>query len=123
MNYHGRKPVVSYFCGLEVVQVDSEACQQSEPVEPEEIIVRKGQRLFRANHRAGDTVLETLRRASIDITTQCEQAYCGSCIFELVRGEVELRLNSVLSEEDLASGMRLACQGVPRGAIVEIEIF
>lgn len=91
-------------------------------IEPAEIIVHLGRRVLRAPHRPGDTVLETLRRAEIPIGTQCEQAYCGSCIFELRKGEVKLRLNDVLSERDLADGLRLACQGVPRGEEVEIVI-
>lgn len=97
--------------------------ENGSPVEPDEILVRKGHRVIRAPHRAGDTVLETLRRADIAIPTQCEQAYCGTCVIELLRGEVEMRVNTVLDEKDIASGMRLACQGVPRGEIVEIEIF
>lgn len=94
-----------------------------EEIEPTEILVHVGRRILHAPHHRGDTVLETLRRAEIAIPTQCEQAYCGSCAFELLRGEVKLKLNDVLSEQDLSSGMRLACQGVPRGEIVEIELY
>ena len=92
-------------------------------IQPEEIIVKMGRERLRASHRHGDTVLETLRRASIPIQTQCERAYCGSCMFELLEGEVHLRVNEVLCEADLSDGMRLACQGVPCGERVEIELF
>jgi 3-ketosteroid 9alpha-monooxygenase subunit B len=92
-------------------------------IEPKEIIVRIGNRIVRAPHRAGDSVLDTLRRAEIPISTQCEQAYCGTCIFQLLQGEVRLRVNDVLGEADLATGLRLACQGVPEGEIVEIELI
>ena len=92
-------------------------------VYPREIRVRTGRQVKTAPYRHGDTVLETLRRAEIAMASQCEQAYCGTCIFELVCGEVRLRLNQVLSEKDLAQGLRLACQGVPCGDIVEIELL
>jgi hypothetical protein len=39
-----------------------------------------------------------------------------------VQGEVALRENHVLSDEDLASGYTLACQGVPSSAVCEIEV-
>ena len=92
-------------------------------MEPHEIVVRIGHRVFRAPHLPGDTVLATLRRAGLPISTQCEQAYCGTCVFELRKGDVLLRHNDVLTEADLASGLRLACQGVPEGEIVEIELY
>ncbi|HLY54980.1 MAG TPA: 2Fe-2S iron-sulfur cluster binding domain-containing protein [Stellaceae bacterium] len=92
-------------------------------VEPREIIVHLGNRVVHAPHREGDTVLSTLRRAEIPIATQCEQAYCGTCIFQLLTGEVRLRINDVLGEADLATGLRLACQGVPEGETVEIELL
>ncbi|MDO9443195.1 MAG: 2Fe-2S iron-sulfur cluster-binding protein [Beijerinckiaceae bacterium] len=92
-------------------------------IQPDEIIVHTTQGVRSARHRRGDTVLETLRKADIDIQTQCERAYCGSCIFQLIDGEIFLRINEVLSESDLADGMRLACQGVPEGDRVEIELF
>lgn len=87
------------------------------------LIVRAGNRVRRAECRAGDTILDALRRAEIDIPTQCEKAYCGSCMFQLVKGEISLRINDVLSAEDLAEGYRLACQGVAATPEVEIELL
>jgi hypothetical protein len=39
-----------------------------------------------------------------------------------LKGDVALRENHVLSDEDLAAGYTLACQGVPCGNYCEIEI-
>jgi hypothetical protein len=39
-----------------------------------------------------------------------------------LKGKVALRENHVLSDQDLAAGYTLACQGVPCGDVCEIEI-
>jgi hypothetical protein len=39
-----------------------------------------------------------------------------------LQGEVALRENHVLSDEDLAAGYTLACQGVPCSSVCEIAI-
>ena len=39
-----------------------------------------------------------------------------------VKGTVVLRENHVLSDQDLAAGYTLACQGVPCDEVCEIEI-
>jgi hypothetical protein len=52
----------------------------------------------------------------------CEQGVCGTCIARRLQGEVRLRENHVLSDDDLASGYTLACQGEPCSEVCEIEI-
>ena len=72
-------------------------------------------------HR-GDTLLETIRRAGLGAPSVCEQGICGTCMARRLQGEVALRENHVLSDEDLAQGYTLACQGVPCSPVCEIEI-
>ena len=90
---------------------------------PEEVVVHLNGRVLRLKYHPGDTVLETLRRANLLTPFVCEQGVCGTCIARLLKGEVVLRENHVLNEQDLASGYTLACQGVPRSAECEIEIL
>ena len=95
---------------------------QSE-VAPEEVVVRINGRTHRLKYHKGDTLLETMRRANLLTPFVCEQGVCGTCMARLLKGEVALRENHVLSEHDLASGYTLACQGVPSGAECEIEVL
>lgn len=90
---------------------------------PPTIKVRTGLKRIEVSYQAGDTIVETLRRADVDIMTQCEQGYCGTCMVQVLKGEIEMRVNDALGEADLDDGMRLACQGEPRGDVVEIELF
>ena len=87
-----------------------------------ELVVHRGGRIHRLEYHAGDTLLETLRRAGLSSPFLCEQGVCGTCIARRLQGEVTLRENHVLSDDDLAKGYTLACQGVPCGTVCEIEI-
>jgi 3-ketosteroid 9alpha-monooxygenase subunit B len=89
---------------------------------PEEVIVRQGGRTYYLKYHRGETLLETMRRGGVLAPHQCEQGVCGTCMVRLVTGSVALRENHVLSEQDLADGYTLACQGVPCSTVCEIEI-
>jgi len=91
-------------------------------VTPEEVIVRLNGRVHRMKYHPGETLLETMRRAGLPTPFVCEQGICGTCMARRLQGEVALRENHVLSEDDLKSGYILACQAVPRGPVCEIEI-
>jgi len=89
---------------------------------PEEVVVRFNGRCHRLKYHRGDTLLETMRRGGLAAPSVCEQGVCGTCIARRLQGQVTLRENHVLSDDDLASGYILACQGVPCSALCEIEI-
>src|ERR1700704_3067271 len=84
---------------------------------PEEVVVHLNGRTHRLKYHRGETLLETMRRAGLLTPFVCEQGVCGTCMARRVQGEVALRENHVLSDEDLASGSTLACQGGPCSAV------
>ena len=92
------------------------------PLAPQEVTVRQSGRVYHLTYQPGDTLLETLRRAGVWAPSNCEQGVCGTCMVKRVKGNVALRQNYVLSEQDLAAGYTLACQGVPCDAVCEIEL-
>ena len=89
---------------------------------PKEVVVRLNGRTHRLEYHRGETLLETMRRAGLVTPFVCEQGVCGTCMARRLKGEIALRENHVLSDEDLAAGYTLACQGVPCGNLCEIEI-
>lgn len=101
---------------------DSHTPADPHEASPQEIVVRLGGRTHRLAYQPGETLLETMRRAGLPAPFLCEQAICGTCMIRLVKGEVKLRENHVLSDDDLAQGYRLACQGEPVGTACEIEV-
>jgi hypothetical protein len=40
----------------------------------------------------------------------------------VIAGRVRMRANSVLSEDDIASGIALACQSIPVSSELEIDL-
>ncbi len=72
-------------------------------------------------YREGLTILEAAKEAGIEPPYSCEEGYCSSCLFQLVKGTVHMKLNDCLSKDDLEHGTRLACQSLPTSAELEID--
>ncbi len=58
----------------------------------------------------GTTLLEHLESKGIKAPYSCREGECSACAVRLLEGDVTMRNNDVLDEEDLAEGIRLACQ-------------
>jgi ferredoxin len=62
---------------------------------------------------SGETLLETARRAGLEPPFSCEAGNCGTCMARLVEGQVTMRVNDALEEDEVAEGYILTCQSVP----------
>ncbi len=60
--------------------------------------------------RPGTTLLEHLESKGVKAPYSCREGECSACAIRLLEGEVTMRNNDILEEEDLAEGIRLACQ-------------
>jgi 3-ketosteroid 9alpha-monooxygenase subunit B len=58
----------------------------------------------------GTTLLEHLESKGVKAPYSCREGECSACAVRLLEGEVMMRNNDVLDDEDLAEGIRLACQ-------------
>jgi uncharacterized 2Fe-2S/4Fe-4S cluster protein (DUF4445 family) len=76
--------------------------------------------------REGESLLEPLVRAAVDIPTDCAgRGTCGKCLVRLGAGELSPPTDRELkriSEKLRADGWRLACQARPLSARVSIEV-
>lgn len=61
----------------------------------------------------GTTMLEHLEAKGVPAPFSCREGECSACAVRLLEGEVTMRHNDVLDAEDLADGIRLACQSLP----------
>ncbi len=84
-------------------------------------IIRRAR--HRVPYRTGDTLLETARRAALRPPASCESGNCGTCMARLKAGKVVMRMNNVLTPEEVAQGYILTCQGRPTepGTIVDYD--
>jgi CDP-4-dehydro-6-deoxyglucose reductase/ferredoxin-NAD(P)+ reductase (naphthalene dioxygenase ferredoxin-specific) len=64
----------------------------------------------------GDTILASLLRAGVPFPFSCQTGSCGTCKCELLAGDVTLLEHSaaVLSGEERAAGLILACRALAR---------
>jgi 3-ketosteroid 9alpha-monooxygenase subunit B len=80
------------------------------------VVLRKSKATVTA--KAGDTILESARRAGMTPPFSCEAGNCGTCIATLTEGTAEMRVNDVLTDDEVADGYVLTCQAVPTSASV-----
>lgn len=66
-------------------------------------------------------MLDVLLDAGIDAPFSCREGNCSACACVLVSGEVDMTNNAVLTREDIADGLVLGCQAVPRSEQVEVD--
>ncbi|GAA4128046.1 ferredoxin--NADP reductase [Nocardioides fonticola] len=66
------------------------------------------------------TLLEHLESRGVKAPYSCREGECSACAVRLLEGEVVMRHNDVLEDDDLADGIRLACQAVPATPTVRV---
>lgn len=58
---------------------------------------------------------------SLLIPGLCQEAHCGTCMVALLKGDVKMRKNDVLSRRDLEQGYVLLCQSIPLSGEVWVD--
>jgi len=71
----------------------------------------------------GTPVLDGAQRVRPDLPFACKGGVCGTCRARLVEGEVTMRRNYALEQEELDAGYVLTCQSLPvsPGVIVDYD--
>ena len=64
------------------------------------------------------SILELAQESGLEIETDCEQGFCGTCKVKLVSGEVDMESDDGLDEADLEQNMILPCVSVPKTDVV-----
>ncbi|GAA2121682.1 ferredoxin--NADP reductase [Actinomadura napierensis] len=92
------------------------AAADEEPAGPEKegtvTIVLSGKRKT-IPQRAGETLLQSARRAGLTPPFSCEAGNCATCMAQVTDGEAKMRVNNALEEDEVAEGWVLTCQGEP----------
>ena len=61
----------------------------------------------------GSVLTDVLLEAGLDAPFSCREGNCSACACILLEGDVEMRNNNILEDEDLEEGFVLGCQSVP----------
>ena len=99
---------------------------RADPAEPpaassgqEVVITIRGQTETVAQ-RGDSTILQSARWGGLRAPSSCESGHCASCMAMVVEGRVEMRVNDVLTPQEVAEGWILTCQAVPVTEVVRV---
>lgn len=85
------------------------------------VSIRLGNQRVSVPRHAGETLLESARRAGLAPPFSCEAGNCATCIAKVTHGSATMRVNDALSEEEIADGYILTCQGVPDSEDIKVK--
>ncbi len=66
-------------------------------------------------------LLESAQRVRADLPFACKGGVCGTCRAKVVAGEVDMRRNYALEDDEVADGFVLTCQSRPVSAAVTLD--
>jgi ring-1,2-phenylacetyl-CoA epoxidase subunit PaaE len=69
----------------------------------------------------GRSILDAALTARPDAPYACKGGVCGTCRCRLVEGEVKMAHRYALEDDELAAGVRLACQARPLSQRVVLD--
>ncbi|PWW24027.1 ring-1,2-phenylacetyl-CoA epoxidase subunit PaaE [Geodermatophilus normandii] len=69
----------------------------------------------------GVPVLDSAQRVRSDLPFACKGGVCGTCRARVTDGEVEMRRNYALEEEEVRAGYVLTCQALPLSDAVTVD--
>lgn len=87
---------------------------------PSEITIHFEGKTHKVPYQKGQTILIAARAAGLNPLSSCEEGFCASCAAKRIKGKVVLANNDIYTDDDLANGWVLTCQGHCFGPEVEI---
>jgi ferredoxin-NADP reductase len=90
------------------------------PAAPATITITIKRKRHTVTYVAGDTILETARRAGLKAPFSCEQGNCATCMARLTSGSATMRANHALTDDEVTEGWVLTCQALPEGTEVAV---
>lgn len=69
----------------------------------------------------GKTILDAARDRGMTLPHSCTEGQCGTCRALLASGEVKLRRNHILTQDELKAGQILLCQAFPMSDGITIK--
>ncbi|TDV47018.1 1,2-phenylacetyl-CoA epoxidase subunit PaaE [Actinophytocola oryzae] len=70
---------------------------------------------------ADTPILDAAQRVRADLPFACKGGVCGTCRAKVTEGQVEMRRNYALEEDEVAAGFVLTCQALPISAEVTVD--
>jgi ferredoxin-NADP reductase len=87
----------------------------------EELVIKLEQQETQLRYEPRDTILDAARRAGLNPPFSCEQGNCATCMAHLDEGSVTMRVNNVLTPDEVEGDWVLTCQGLPTSRRVVVD--
>ena len=68
-----------------------------------------------------EAVLDAALKAGADLPFACKGGVCCTCRAKLIEGEVNMKVNYALEEDEVAAGYVLTCQSYPKTSIIKVD--
>ena len=68
-----------------------------------------------------DNVLDAAIDAGMDLPFACKGGVCSTCKCKVISGEVEMKINYALEQDELDQNFVLSCQSVPKTKEVTLD--
>ncbi len=68
-----------------------------------------------------DNILDGALSSGADLPYACKGGVCSTCKCKVIEGEVEMKINYALEEDEVAKGLVLSCQAVPTTEKVVVD--
>ena len=68
-----------------------------------------------------DVILDAVLDKDIDAPYSCQGGICSSCVALLKEGEVEMKKNQILADDEVEEGLILTCQSLPKSSHIVVD--
>ncbi len=89
--------------------------------EPRLVTIRIKGNIFHIHVKYPDSVTKAAAKQGISLPYSCESGKCASCIASVVKGQMWMAYNQVLTDREIQSGRILSCQAFPIHGDAEIS--
>ncbi|MGZ8515968.1 MAG: flavin reductase family protein [Chitinophagaceae bacterium] len=86
-----------------------------------QVTVKLNKSQYQFSSKFPQTILQSAKQFGIELPYSCEIGRCGTCAAVCTRGNVWMKYNEVLTEEDLQKSRVLTCTGYPVYGNVELD--
>ncbi len=81
---------------------------------PQSFAIRVNGKVHMVPYEPGLTLLVAAQKAGLKPPSSCEDGFCGSCMAQLVGGDVVMKTREALTDKQIAEGRILLCQSLPK---------
>ncbi len=76
---------------------------------------------YKINFKSSEMLLDSILNNNIDVPYSCQGGVCSSCIARIKKGEIEMKTNQILTDQEIKEGLILTCQSIPKSKNIVID--